>query len=182
MDNEEILPLVDADGRVVGAASRSECHRGPGRLHPVVHLHVCNGCGSIYLQKRAEDKLVQPGKWDTAVGGHVAAGEEIGAALAREIEEELGVGPAALESSGRGIRPLFRYRWDTEVESELVHAFLAIHEGPFHHDGREVSEGRFWSLDEIRANLGRSVFTPNFEHEFELLQEHLSAAPGGDAP
>ena len=31
----------------------------------------------------------------------------------------------------------------------------------------EIDEGRFWSLQEIRNNLGKEIFTPNFEHEFK---------------
>ena len=45
-------------------------------LHPVVHLHVMREGGFLYLQKRAMDKDIQPGKWDTAVGGHVDFGEQ----------------------------------------------------------------------------------------------------------
>ena len=41
-------------------------------LHPVVHLHLFNSRGELYLQKRPEWKDIQPGRWDTAVGGHVA--------------------------------------------------------------------------------------------------------------
>lgn len=38
-------------------------------LHPVVHLHLFNSRGELYLQKRPEWKDIQPGRWDTAVGG-----------------------------------------------------------------------------------------------------------------
>lgn len=166
---EEMLPLIDEQGKVLGVAARSECHRGPGKLHPVVHLQVVDGRGSMYLQKRAEDKDIQPGKWDSAVGGHVAAGEDIEAALAREMHEELGVTRPALEALGARVEPILRYKWESEAESEMVFSFLMIHGGPFRPDGREVTEGRFWSFADIRANLGKGVFTPNFEHEYRLM-------------
>ena len=52
-DNQnEIFPVVDEDGRVVGSATRGECHSGSMLLHPVVHLHVFNSAGELYLQKR----------------------------------------------------------------------------------------------------------------------------------
>jgi isopentenyldiphosphate isomerase len=71
-DNEqEIFPIVDEAGRVVGKATRGGCHSGSKLLHPVVHLHVFNAQGDVYLQKRPEWKDIQPGKWDTAVGGHM---------------------------------------------------------------------------------------------------------------
>ena len=85
MDNQqEIFPIVDEGGAVIGSATRGECHSGSGLLHPVVHLHVFNSKGEIYLQRRPYWKDIQPGKWDTAVGGHVDYGETPDVALRRE--------------------------------------------------------------------------------------------------
>jgi intracellular septation protein A len=88
--NEEWLPLVDEQGTVLGSAPRSVVHGGSMLLHPVVHLHVVTTDG-IYLQKRPMFKQVQPGKWDTAVGGHISAGESVDKALLRETSEEIGL-------------------------------------------------------------------------------------------
>jgi isopentenyldiphosphate isomerase/intracellular septation protein A len=170
-NGEEMLPLIDEEGNVLGVAPRSECHKGPGKLHPVVHLQIVDGRGSMYLQKRAEDKDVQPGKWDSAVGGHVGVGEDLDEALSRELREELGVTRLALESSGARVEPILRYRWECPVESEMVFSFIVTYGGPFAPDGKEVTEGRFWSFADIRANLGRGVFTPNFEHEYGLIEQ-----------
>ena len=71
----ELFPVVDETGRVVGCATRGECHDGRRLLHPVVHLHLFNSRGELYLQKRPLWKDIQPGRWDTAVGGHVDYGE-----------------------------------------------------------------------------------------------------------
>lgn len=60
---EERFPVVDATGKVLGCATRGECHSGSHLLHPVVHLHVFNSKGEVYLQKRPEWKDIQPGKW-----------------------------------------------------------------------------------------------------------------------
>lgn len=173
---EEMLPLIDEAGKVLGVAPRSECHKGPGKLHPVVHLQIVDGRGSIYLQRRADDKDIQPGKWDSAVGGHVAAGEDLDGALSRELREELGVTRLALDSSGARVDPILRYKWETEVESELVFSFIVTYGGPFSPDGKEVAEGRFWSFAEIRANLGKGLFTPNFEHEYGLIESAAAEA------
>ncbi len=68
-NGNEIFPLVDEQGNVIGSATRSECHSGSGLLHPVIHLHVFDSEGRLYLQRRPLWKDIQPGKWDTAVGG-----------------------------------------------------------------------------------------------------------------
>lgn len=50
-------------------------------------------------------------------------------------------------------------------------------ERPLHpeKDGREVSEGRYWTMEEIEEHLGKSVFTPNFEGEFGRIRKMLEA-------
>ena len=69
----ELFPIVDNDGRTIGSATRGECHSGSMLLHPVVHLHLFNSSGDLYLQRRPDWKDIQPGKWDTAVGGTEAS-------------------------------------------------------------------------------------------------------------
>ena len=50
-NNQEMFPLVDEQGNIIGAATRGECHNGSKLLHPVIHLHVFNSKGELYLQK-----------------------------------------------------------------------------------------------------------------------------------
>lgn len=57
---EEIFPLVDEDGNVIGQASRKECHSGSKLLHPVIHLHIFNSKGELYLQKDQQLKTYNP--------------------------------------------------------------------------------------------------------------------------
>ncbi len=158
----EYLPLVDEDGRVTGKAPRSECHGNPSLLHPVVHLHVLGSDGRLLLQRRSATKDLLPGMWDTAVGGHVALGEDARRALAREAREELGL---QVEDA----RFLYTYCWRTGVESEFVSAFLLENDGPFRIDPDEVAEARFFSKQEISGHLAKGFFTPNFEEEFRRL-------------
>lgn len=175
---EEILPLVDEEGRIVGRAPRGACHRGPGMLHPVVHLEILDSAGRVYLQKRSASKLVAPGRWDSAVGGHVAAGESLDEALARELREELGVTSMSLAAAQAKPEPVLRYKWETEIESELVFVYLMRYEGPFAPDGREVEEGRFWSPAELAEARGKGLLTDCFEREYGMLVEAYARAAG----
>ncbi len=53
--NDELFPVVDENGDVIGSATRGECHSGSMKLHPVVHLHVIDRHGRILLQRRSPD-------------------------------------------------------------------------------------------------------------------------------
>lgn len=161
-NNQELLPLVDEEGNVIGSATRGECHDGSKLLHPVVHLHVFDSQGRLYLQQRPLWKDIQPGKWDTAVGGHVDYGEEVDSALQREVREELGIESFAPEF-------LMRYIFESERDRELVHVYHATYDGDIRPTA-ELDGGRFWTLDEIREAMGKGVLTPNFESEFLKLK------------
>jgi isopentenyldiphosphate isomerase len=163
---EELFPLVDEQGTVIGKATRSECHGGTFWLHPVVHLHIINSAGALFLQKRVMNKDTQPGKWDTSVGGHVSYGETVEQALQREVFEEIGI---------QQYLPVFltRYVWQSSVEKELVNVFYTRYDGPFLIDPIEIDTARFWTIHEIQQQIGQGLFTPNFEHEFMLLFEKL---------
>lgn len=161
MDNlKEKFPIVDEEGCVVGSATRGECHNGSRLLHPVVHLHVFNTAGDIYLQKRPEWKDIQPGKWDTAVGGHMDYGETPEEALRREVREELGITDFTPEFIGK-------YVFDSKRERELVYVNRTIYDGPVKPSTEELDGGRFWTMAEIREAMGKDILTPNFESEFK---------------
>lgn len=159
---EEWFDIVDAEGNVRGRAPRSVCHLRRGLLHPVVHLHVLNAEDRLFLQKRSADKQIQPGKWDTAVGGHVASGEKIEDALKREAEEELGLSDFNAVAVGR-------YIWESDIESELVYMFMTRTDRQPRINRAEISEGKFWKIGKIKEARGKDILTPNFEFEFDIL-------------
>ena len=113
----EKFPIVDEEGHVIGSATRGECHSGSKLLHPVVHLHVFNSKGEVYLQRRPDWKDIQPGKWDTSVGGHIDYGEEPEQALVREVREELEASQSSLpnELANMYLKANARKSWFTYI-------------------------------------------------------------------
>lgn len=162
----EMLPLVDEQGHVTGQATRGECHNGSHLLHPVVHLHVFNPQGQLYLQHRPAWKDVQPNRWDTAVGGHVDLNETPQQALLREAREELGL------SKFKAI-PLWQYVHTNAIEAEWVSSYYTVlPEGSTITPSEETDGGRFWNWQEIEQKLAeQDIFTPNFTEEFKRMQQ-----------
>ena len=159
-NSEELFPVVDECGNVIRKATRGECHGGSRLLHPVVHLHVFDAEGRLFLQRRPEWKDIQPGKWDTAVGGHVDFGENVAAALKREAREELGLvdfTPEYLKS----------YVFESDRERELVNSFKTVVDPLTVKPSDELDGGCWWSAEELSANSHE--LTPNLRHELKLL-------------
>ena len=163
---EEWVPIVDEEGKVEGVAPRSMVHNGKTFwLHPVVHLQVITPNG-LWLQKRPTHKSIQPGKWDTAVGGHVNKAEDIQQALIRETREEIGLDLQQAAFVGR-------YLWRSKVEKELVFVFAIYHEGTLHPNSEELDGGKTWTFEDIETSIGNGVFTPNFEEEYRRFANGL---------
>ncbi|MBM3211601.1 NUDIX domain-containing protein [Candidatus Poribacteria bacterium] len=160
---KEYLDVIDKSGKIIGKATRQECHRNKSLAHRTAHVLVFNSKGELFLQKRSMNKDIQPGKWDTSVGGHLDPGETFDQAVRREIKEELGI-ETPLEY-------IYEYWMHSEVETEYVHTYTCVYDGPIKFDPKEISEGRFWTKEEIESNLGSGVFTPNFEEEYEKYNQ-----------
>lgn len=156
---EEIFPLVDEQGNIIGQAPRSVCHDGSKLLHPVIHLHIFNSNGELFLQKRSATKDVQPNRWDSSVAGHIDLNETPEAAAIREANEELGL---------TNIQPIFitQYIIETDTEKELSYCYYIVYDGNFVLNKDELADGKFWKAEDIYAQLNKNVFTTNFELDF----------------
>jgi len=172
MGREEILEVVDPNGKVIKTLPRSEIHGNPSLIHKVVHVLVFNRNGELILQRRSMDKDVAAGKWDTSVGGHVNPGETLDEAVIREMEEELGI---------RGCKPDFLYSYihSNPYETELVYTFSCTYDGRIKFNAQEIDEVRPWRIEEIRERLDEDIFSENFKHEFRTYLEHMGTGLGG---
>lgn len=81
---ERIATVERGAVRVLGIATQA------------VHLVGVAPDGQLWLQQRAANKSMYPGRWDTLMGGMVSAEDSLDTALARETWEEAGLRLAAL--------------------------------------------------------------------------------------
>jgi isopentenyldiphosphate isomerase len=168
--SDELLQIVDRQGNPVGSAPRSECHGNPELIQAVVHLHLFDKSGRLYLQKRAADKDRFPYRWDSSVGGHVVPGESPGQAIRREAGEELGIdldGASGIDSLER----LEPYIYTDEIETEYVVPYRCVYSGSPRPNPEEVEEGAFFEIEQIRRRLREipEKFTPHFRLAFAAI-------------
>lgn len=89
---DELLRILDEEGRVIGVKPRKEVHKD-GDWHETFHCWVTiekEGKKYLLFQKRHILKETNPGKLSTSVSGHIRADESIADGV-RELEEELGI-------------------------------------------------------------------------------------------
>jgi isopentenyldiphosphate isomerase len=142
---DELVALLDSDGRVCGSAPRSVMRRDNLR-HAATGVLVRNSAGDIYVHRRTATKDVYPSYYDFAAGGVVAAGEDPYDAVVRELDEELGITGVELVKLPEG---------DYADDNTTYHAYLysCVWDGPIKHQPSEVAWGAWMTPAELIAKL-----------------------------
>lgn len=147
---DEIFPVVNERGEVIGKTTRREAHSNPAIIHPAIGIFVFSPRGEVLLQKRSATKDLGPNCWTLSVGGHIGYGTTPIETAIREASEEIGIAiePEQLTLLGELVSKTaeeteywYVYRCDLTREVELVP------------NPQEVAELRFVSLDELRRMI-----------------------------
>lgn len=141
----EYFDVVDENDKVIGKASREECHSNPELIHRGVMILVFNSKGDLLLQKRSMKKDLNPGKWTVSASGHVESGDAYEETSRRELMEELGI--------ELHMKKEFSFLYKGDQESEILMTFTARSDGPFKVEPEEVDEVRFFSIGEVKKLL-----------------------------
>lgn len=56
-----------------------------------------------------------------------------------------------------------------------MNVFATVGDFALNPDNDEVTEGRYRDMSEIESDLGKGLFTPNFEQEFRSVKDTLLA-------
>lgn len=142
---DELVALLDSEGRVCGSAPRSVMRRENLR-HGATGVLVRNTAGDIYVHQRTPVKDVYPSYYDFAAGGVVAAGEDPYDAVVRELAEELGISGVELEKLPEG-------DYADDNTSYRAYLYSCVWDGPIEHQASEVAWGAWMSPAELIAKL-----------------------------
>lgn len=153
--DEPLIQIVNEADEPIASTTRKEAQQ-KGLLHRIAEIMVEDPGGRILLQKRADSRDTNPGCWTTSVGGHVDAGEDYLEAAVREMQEEIGLSDVKLQEIGS-------YRKNSMHEWRKLNRFYKIFKAVvpvdtrFRPDPIEVSEVRWFTLDEIRQLIDQNA-------------------------
>ena len=125
-----------------------------------LHLNAFLPDGRLWIAQRAAHKAIDPGCWDSLVGGMQAAGETERQTLEREAAEEAGLALAALALVPCG-RVIMRRPVPEGWQAEVIAAFnatLAQDIVPVNQDG-EVQRIEAASVDRVLGMLEDGAFS-----------------------
>jgi len=146
MSHPPIL-IVDKNDKPAGRASYSEIGK-KGLIRRIARIMLVNSKGQVLLQKRSDDVLVYPGKWDNSTSGHVDAGETTLQAAEREMKEEIGVEGVELEFVGKYYNEV---NDETGKVRKFNHYFKGqIEETPADLNEEEVSRVKWFGVEELK--------------------------------
>ena len=119
--------------------------------------------GMIFLQKRAQTDLISPSLWDTAISNHILMNESIDECIDRTIEQRYGI---------KEIKPIFisNYILEFEKESHYVFLFLTCSLKDIQLNSQFIEHTKWWTPQQIEANIGEGIFSDEFAVEYELLK------------
>ncbi len=168
--SEEIFEVVDDNNNVVGLEKRSIVHK-TGLPHRGVYVLLFNSRKELLLQKRASSKKIAPSTWDVSSAEHLKPGESFEEAAKRGLEEEVKI----FNSAPNHVLD-FRYTHEYNVglkDDEFNSVFELVYDGAFAPDKEEVSEAKFFSLEQVKKMLEENPgqFAPWVEKVLRLYFE-----------
>jgi isopentenyl-diphosphate delta-isomerase len=153
-ERDELVVLLDEEGRRCGTRAKNEVHGASTPLHLAFSCYAFDATGRLLVTRRAENKATFPGLWTNSCCGHPAPGEDIADAIRRRFAFELGLRPEALTL----VLPDFRYtaRMNGLVENEICPVYLCRVSGEPVPAPAEVAEYRWtsWSAYVAQARSG----------------------------
>lgn len=153
----EVVAVDAATGEALGPVDRIEAHTGEGILHQAFLTLLVEGQGEdarLLLCRRSPLKRLWGGVLADSCAGHPLPGEDVAAATARRINEELGITrePDQLKHLGHVV-----YRedhGDGRCECEWCEVYLAhVEPGELHINQEEISEVRRVAPSELKGYL-----------------------------
>lgn len=145
---QELIVLVDDEGRSIGTAPKLESHHGSTPLHLGFSCYVFNENGDLLVTQRALGKRVWPSVLTNSVCGHPMPSEDTVDAIKRRLDYELGM----TAKDFKVILPDYKYKtppYNGIVENEICPVFFARALSPPKPNPDEVEAHKWLAWDEF---------------------------------
>lgn len=167
--DDENLILVNKQDAPVGRLDKGSVHDGDGILHRAFSVFLFNSKGEVLLQQRAAGKRLWPGYWSNSCCSHPRWGEDMPAAVARRLAQELGL-KARLEYLYKFI---YRAHFDdlgSEYELCWVYAGFC-HEYSMQVNALEIDDWRWLASSALTGEIAENPdgFTPWMKQEWQQI-------------
>jgi len=154
---ETWLPVVDDVGNIIGRVAQSVSLENPGKFqHPLIRIIVwCDG--KIYLKQRSSETLFEQGKVDHPFENVLNFGKSIESIL-EDIHKNY---------APDGDEPLFllKYGYENSEGKWQVLLYYINFSDESKLKSLNFGQGKLWTLQQVRDNLGKSYFSNIFENE-----------------
>jgi isopentenyldiphosphate isomerase len=160
-----LIQIVDSDDAPLYGGTKEDAWN-QGLFHRIARILITDEKGSVLLQKRATTKHPYPGYWDNSAAGHVDEGESYEIAVARELEEELGI-------TGVDAHEVDYYKTTKVAEGKKLNRFNKLFTAvvdssvAIRIDPEELDEARWFTREEAVALLDSKHVTDGLRFALE---------------
>lgn len=167
LKKEEWLPIVTENGDVIGKIAKSVSRKMKNKhLHPVIRVALVSG-NKIYLQERASNMILDPGKLDYPFEKYVLFDHEIPQAVNNVINRVMG------KQTCMPPQYILKYIFENENTKRLVILFYIRIENEDMITRNEKMHGKFWTIKQIEDSFKDEIFCECFELEYEYLKNKI---------
>jgi isopentenyl-diphosphate Delta-isomerase len=143
MDDEFAIE-VDKQNRRIGLRPMKDFQNGSKRIHRSAHLLLFNSLGQVLIHKRSANKTWYPNLYNYSVSGAVS-NESFLSCIKHEMREELGISIP--------VKKLFVYPFFDKFDNAFHALFIGKSDKSLSPDKREISELKWFALDDLKKDL-----------------------------
>lgn len=167
LNKEEWIPIVSETGDITGKIAKSvSLNMKDKYMHPVVRIALI--CGEkVFIQERALDDKIFPGKLDYPFEKYVLYGHIMRESVINSIKKNLE------QNVSMDINYILKYPYENEDTKRLVFFYTAriLNESDIKRTSK--MSGKFWTIKQIEEVFADGNFSEHFELEFEYLKNMI---------
>lgn len=160
--NEQVI-LVSEEDAELGLMPKLEAHQ-KGLLHRAFSVFIFNIKGDLLLQQRASSKYHSPGLWSNTCCSHPRPGEQVHAAAARRLKEEMGM----VCNLDQAFHFIYKAQVDNNlIEHEYDYVFFGTADMVPNINKAEVQSWKYISPETLSGDINK--FPENYTAWFKIV-------------